>query len=166
MVESLLSLSLMIITVVMFSIHFLWLSEFSVFGLVKLDFGSSLETRSGLFPLWVLLVTELTDSYLMRGRLLFVNCASEFLYPLCSVFCLLACLWVCQKSWNSSHRWASCHVSAGNWTCVFWKSSRCSNLSHLSSPSFLFFKELFFVCMCVFAFMCVYATCGCPWRPV
>lgn len=45
MVESLLSLSLMIITVVMFSIHFLWLSEFSGFGLVKLDFGSSLETR-------------------------------------------------------------------------------------------------------------------------
>lgn len=90
MVESLLSLSLMIITVVIFSIHFLWLSEFCFW--VKLDFGSNLETKIRSFPVLSASITELADSYLMRGRLLFVNCASEFLNLLCSMFCLLACL--------------------------------------------------------------------------
>lgn len=61
--------------------HFFWLSEISVFGLnwtvvqvLRLD-----QVPPHTPTTQVLLVTELTDSCLMRRRLLLANCASEFL---------------------------------------------------------------------------------------
>ena len=40
----------------------------------------------------------------------------------------------CWAPWNKRYTVVSCHVSAGNWTWILWKSSQCYRLlSHLSS---------------------------------